>query len=106
MNDYVIKRRDIIKKQKEYEEYKNKRLGNYSKDFIIKTTVPKEFEFKTKSRSNSKDKINNKENIHAYSNINDDNGLSFFNHSGNILTQKDFINAINQLHSRIDNLDI
>ena len=106
MNDYVIKRRDIIKKQKEYEKYKNKRLGNYSKDFIIKTTVPKEFEFKTKSRSNSKDKINNKENIHAYSNINDDNGLSFFNHSGNILTQKDFINAINQLHSRIDNLDI
>ena len=81
-------------------------LDVYSKDFIIKTTVPKEFEFKTKSRSNSKDKINNKENIHAYSNINDDDGLSFFNHSGNILTQKDFINAINQLHSRIDNLDI
>ena len=113
MNDYVIKRRDIIQKQKEYEEYKNKRLGNNSQNFVIKTTIPKEFEFQTnnRSRSHSKERvnINNENKVLGNNNYgSNDNGYCFFNNniSGNNFDQKDFIDAINELHYRIDNLNI
>ena len=113
MNDYVIKRRNIIKKQKEYEEYKNKRLGNNSQNFVIKTTIPKEFEFQTnnRSRSHSKERvnINNENKVLGNNNYgSNDNGYCFFNNniSGNNFGQRDFIDAINELHYRIDNLNI
>lgn len=52
MNDYVNKRRQIIHNKEIQEGYNQKRFGNNS-GFQIKTTLPKEFAFKTRSRSKS-----------------------------------------------------
>ena len=121
MNDYVNKRREILQKKKEYEEYKNKRLGLNS-NFTIKPTIPREFSLKTQSRShsksNSKKKIreNNiivnqkREELKTFGYFNDGNALNYSNsniivdRSGN--EQEDFIRAVNELHCRIDNLNI
>jgi hypothetical protein len=47
INDYVCKRRDILLKQKEYDDYKNKKLGSVPTNYVIKPTMPKEFKFRT-----------------------------------------------------------
>ena len=47
INDYVCKRRDILLKQKEYDDYKNKKLGSVPTNYVIKPTMPKEFTFQT-----------------------------------------------------------
>ena len=136
MNDYVNKRRENIKKQKEYEEYKNKRLGKIS-NHSLKPTIPKEFEFQTRERSHSKNKNkfedrknnytffnynynnnnfhdfnnNNNNNINEYQNynnnnfnFNNNNNLNFSNNS--LFGEQQFIEAVNALHNRIDNLNL
>ena len=121
MNDYVNKRREILQKKKEYEDYKNKRLG-LNRNFQIKPTIPKEFEFKTQNRSHSRSKSNSKKNfrennitvnqkreeLKTFGYFNDGNYLNnnniVVNRSGN--DQEDFIKAVNELHCRIDNLNI
>ena len=121
MNDYVNKRREILQKKKEYEDYKNKRLG-LNRNFQIKPTIPKEFEFKTQNRSHSRSKSNSKKNfrennitvnqkreeLKTFGYFNDGNYLNnnniVVNRSGN--DQEDFIKAVNEFHYRIDNLNI
>ena len=119
MNDYVNKRREILQKKKEYEDYKNKRLGLNS-NFTIKPTIPREFTLKTQSRSHSRSKSNSKtkkrenniivnqkrEELKTFEYFNDGNVLNNIpvNISGN--EQEDFIKAVNELHCRIDNLNI
>ena len=152
MNDYVNKRRENIKKQKEYEQYKNKRLGQIS-NHSLKPTIPKEFEFQTKERSHSKnknkfedrknnytifnynynnnnnnfDRINNNFNVNNnfgnynnninnniynnFDNVNYLNNNNFnnkdLNFSNNSLFgEQQFIEAVNALHNRIDNLNL
>jgi len=102
MNDYVNKRRKILKEKKEQEKIKNRKLGLNAINYNVKTTIPKEFDLKTekRSKSNKKDrdlniikkkekkteKINNQA-IMMANNIkikNNNNGLSYLN--------RDFIN--------------
>ena len=56
MNDYVNKRRKILKKQKEEENYKKRKLGLNANNYNVKTTIPKEFDLKTQQRSKSNKK--------------------------------------------------
>ena len=57
MNDYVNKRRKILKRQKEEENYKKRKLGLDANNYNVKTTIPKKFELKTEQRC----KLNKKE---------------------------------------------
>ena len=57
MNDYVNKRRKILKKQKEEENYKKRKLSLDANNYNVKTTIPKKFELKTEQRC----KLNKKE---------------------------------------------
>ena len=57
MNDYVNKRRKILKMQKEEENYKKRKLGLDANNYNVKTTIPKKFELKTEQRC----KLNKKE---------------------------------------------
>ena len=57
MNDYVNKRRKVLKKQKEEENYKKRKLGLDANNYNVKTTIPKKFELKTEQRC----KLNKKE---------------------------------------------
>ena len=129
MNDYVNKRREILEKKKEYENYKKKRLGEDLSSFNIKPTIPKKFELKTesRSRSHSKDKIyeDRKNNTYKFINnikyqrneINDNYYFNNFNNANNIYnnkikvnvdinSQQEFINAVNALHYKINDLNI
>ena len=148
MNDYVNKRRKVLKKKTEEENYKKRKLGLNANNFNIKTTIPKGFDLKTEQRSKSnkkerdinvfnkimkkKDefynqalqlaKQNNKikktknftglnmEGEECKNNFWNDN--SFYSNSktkiGNSMTQsqKDFLNAVNDLHVTIEKLNI
>ena len=131
MNEYVNKRRDIIKKKKEFEEYKNRRLGHSSSTFTIKPTIPKEFPLYTAGRSSSRSKSKGgqyiKGNINYQQNFVNNNydkkddiqpvnnqfnnyysGQSFqgSNCNNNFTSQEAFIKAVNELHYKIENLNI
>ena len=56
MNDYVNKRRKVLKQKKEEENYKKKKFGNNANNYNIKTTIIKEFNLKTELRSKSNKK--------------------------------------------------
>ena len=56
MNDYVNKRRKILKNKKEEENYRKKKLGLNANNYNVKTTIPKEFDLKTEQRSKSNKK--------------------------------------------------
>ena len=56
MNEYVNKRRKILKKKKEEENYKKRKLGLNANNYNVKTTIPKEFDLKTEQRSKSNKK--------------------------------------------------
>ncbi|MCQ2817581.1 MAG: hypothetical protein MJ252_09985 [archaeon] len=74
MNDYVNKRREILKRQKEEQEYRNKRLWqiDQTKNFKMKTTVPREFYFEsdTRLKGNKAKKVYIAPNTNLNSNIN------------------------------------
>ena len=132
MNEYVNKRREFIQKKKEFEEYKNKRLGHSSSNFTLKPTIPKEFSLHTANRSHSRSKskdnqrrdelIQNKNCLYINNNIDKDRKyynnnnqyqdyyqsgqFSMTNSNNNINSQEAFIKAVNDLHCRIDNLNI
>jgi hypothetical protein len=126
MNDYVNRRREVIEKQKEYEKYKRKRLGEDVSSFECKPTIPRKFELKTEERSRSHSKEqNNHERKNSVNRIIKDiniereemNTFGFFNNVPNNLgyninngnnnfAQQEFIDAVNALHSKIDNLNI
>ena len=131
MNEYVNKRRDVIKKKKEFEEYRNKRLGHSSSTFTIKPTIPKEFPLYTAGRSSSRSKskgeqyikgnVNYQQNF-VNNNYNKRNEIQLvdnkFNnyYSGQLFqgsncnndftSQDAFIKAVNELHYKIENLNI
>ena len=150
MNDYVNKRRKILKKQKEEENYKKRKLGLNANYYNVKTTIPKEFNLKTEQRSKSnkkerdiniinknmkkKDEFHNQALIMANNNnrIKNNKGFSGLNMDdmeeckndvwndsnynynnkgmkmGSSMTQsqKDFLNAVNDLHVTIEKLNI
>ena len=56
MNEYVNKRRKILKKKKDEENYKKRKLGLNANNYNVKTTIPKEFDLKTEQRSKSNKK--------------------------------------------------
>ena len=56
MNEYVNKRRKILKQKKEDEFLKRKKFGSNANNYNIKTTIPKEFKLKTEQRSKSNKK--------------------------------------------------
>ena len=56
MNEYVEKRRKNIRYKKIEEMYKNKRLGGGGSEYIIKATIPQEFELETDTRNKNLDK--------------------------------------------------
>ena len=56
MNDYVNKRRKILKNKKEEENYRKKKFGLNANNYNVKTTIPKEFDLKTEQRSKSNKK--------------------------------------------------
>lgn len=108
INQYVSKRRDVIQKNKDYEEYKSKRLGIINNNPLRPTTT-KEFKFQTESRSHSRErktKRNNNSLIYLKKQI--QNKTTVYNNNTNINTDQSvmFINAINALHSKIENLNI
>lgn len=112
MNDYVNKRREVIQKNKEYEEYKNRRLGK-NVNFTIKPTIPKTFEFNTEKRSHSRSKSGSKRRNDNLNNINPKRTelktYNFFNDGVYVRNgdeEQDFIQAVNALHCRIDNLNL
>ena len=122
----VNRRREVIEKQKEYEKYKRKRLGEDVSSFECKPTIPRKFELKTEERSRSHSKEqNNHERKNSVNRIIKDiniereemNTFGFFNNvvnnfgynvnnGNNNLAQQEFIDAVNALHSKIDNLNI
>ena len=70
MNEYVEKRRKNIRYKQIEEMYKNKRLGEGGSEYIIKTTIPKEFELETDTRNKNLDKNKNRscDNFHINKN--------------------------------------
>ena len=133
MNEYVNKRRKILEQKKEEENYKKKKLGLNAINYNVKTTIPKEFNLKTKKRSKSNKKerdlkiidkrkkkieqINNQalimandsKNINGKGFMNEDNKINFCCNKINYnltQSQQDFINAVNNLHYTIDKLNI
>jgi len=56
MNEYVNKRRKILRQKKEEENYKKRKLGLNANNYNVKTTIPKEFDLKTEKRSKSNKK--------------------------------------------------
>jgi len=150
MNDYVNKRRKILKKQKEEENYKKRKLGLNANYYNVKTTIPKEFNLKTEQRSKSNkkerdiniinknmkkiDEFHNQALLMANNNnrIKNNKGFSGLNMDdmeeckndiwndsnynynnkgmkmGSSMTQsqKDFLNAVNDLHVTIEKLNI
>lgn len=53
MNDYVNKRRKILRDKEEEENYKNKKLGLEATNFSIRPTIPIEYDFYTESKGRS-----------------------------------------------------
>ena len=126
MNDYVNRRREVIEKQKEYEKYKRKRLGEDVSSFECRPTIPRKFELKTEERSRSHSKDNNyherknsvnriikdinteREEMNTFGFFNNvPNNLGYnINNGNNNFAQQEFIDAVNALHSKIDNLNI
>ena len=51
MNEYVNKRRKILRQKKEEENYKKRKLGLNANNYNVKTTIPKGFDLKTEKRS-------------------------------------------------------
>ncbi len=94
MNEYVNKRRQALQRKKEDEEYKNKRLGQ-NLNFCIKPTIPKEFNL---SRSKSKGKKGSTRNNEMIYNINKPKAET--------VGSENFLNAVSDLKSKIDNLDL
>ena len=70
MNEYVEKRRKNIRYKKIEEMYKNKRLGGGGSEYIIKATIPQEFELETDTRNKNLDKNKNRscDNFHINKN--------------------------------------
>lgn len=70
MNEYVEKRRKNIKYKKIEEKYKNRRLGGGGSEYIMKTTIPQEFELETDTRNKNLNKNKNRscDNFHINKN--------------------------------------
>ncbi len=127
MNDYVNKRREAIQRQKELEDYKNKRLGissnnNYNpsapKGFVVGSGTRNPTRRKSHSKSPDRksndinpirdqlgtyqffNNMNNNKNIYQSNNINPEG----FNN--NIQNKEDFVQAVNILSNRIQQLDL
>ena len=111
MNEYVNKRRKVLEKKKEEENYKNKKLGLNAINYNVRTTIPKEFDLKTekRSKSNKKDRylnvINNKKrNTHAIILTNNiqfknNNGFSYINRGVMDEDCKNNLNNFNNLNN-------
>ena len=133
MNDYVNKRRKILEQKKQEEKYINKKLGQNAINYIVKPTIPKEFDLKTEKRSKSNKKerdlniINRKKrnsekinsqvvimanNINIKQNLNEEYKNNFINKGMKLInksitqSQQEFINAVNVLHNNINGLNI
>ncbi len=92
INDYVNKRRMNIKKQKDNEEFKQRKF-NYGRNFVIKPTIPKEFNLLTeKKRSENKNNFN-KSNINNSSNVNINNSNIYASETNKSPHRKDFLNS-------------
>jgi hypothetical protein len=132
-NLYILKRRQNIENKKNFEKYKNKKMGNIY-GFFKPVIAVKENGLRTERRSTSRgNKTLNKEennkyiitkgtidfnnestsnkNEKIYYYLNDENNnmninIIKYNNIKNDLNQKEFLDAINALHNQLDSLDI
>ena len=130
-NSYIEKRRKNLEKQKNFEEYKNKKLGNkygYLKPMITNIESGLRTERRCNSRGEKRqnteenkkyiiskgtidfnNNYNNNEKIYYYlNNENNDSNINIikYNNINHNLNQQEFLNAINALHQQIDDLNI
>ena len=70
MNEYILKRRKNIKYKKDEEEYKYKRIYGSGNKYIVKSTIPQEFELETEIRNRDMNKNKNRscDNFHIKKN--------------------------------------
>ena len=70
MNEYVNKRRQNIKYKKNEEQYKNKRIYGSGSKYVVKSTIPQEFELETEIRNRDMNKNKNRscDNFHTKKN--------------------------------------
>ncbi len=70
MSEYVNKRRRNIKYKKDEEEYKYKRIYGSGNNYIVKSTIPQEFELETEIRNRDMNKNKNRscDNFHIKKN--------------------------------------
>ena len=128
MNEYVNKRRKVLKQKKEEENYKNKKFYLDTNNYTFKTTIPKEFDLKTEKRSISSNKKKRdinfikkefyknvmKNNMHEEEQKNNFWNYNNFNkgmkigggYSTMTQSQQDFLDAVNDLHLTMDKLKI
>ena len=138
MNEYVEKRRKNIRYKKIEEMYKNKRLGGGGSEYMIRATIPQEFELETDTRNKNldKNKYRSCDNFHINKNnllieqnsdkksINNENEKNYWffkeemnnsknnsnkkvsNKNNETKSQKDFFEAVNMLHDKLEKLNI
>ncbi len=82
IEDYVNKRRANLKKQKIEEELKRKKF-DFGKNFVIKPTIPKEFNLKTAKKQSSDKNTFNKSNISIINNTQSNVNSSYINNQIN-----------------------
>ena len=141
INYYINKKKENLKHKNNEEIYKNKKLGIDLQGFVIKSTIPKEFNLQTEKRNfdlnknrnrscdnfhtnkinklieqNSESKSLSNENDKKFwfikDNANDINGYNFDDNSNNnnkVIQPKihiNFVEAVNFLHDKLNNLKI
>ena len=108
MNSYVNKRREVIQKQKELENFKNKRLGSFT-NFNLKPTIPKEFILNTAIRNAVRKKSQSKspsQKIINTKSIRDKLGINNFFQPQSNINDNQFVHAVNHLSDRINNMNL
>ena len=141
INYYINKKKENLKHKNNEEIYKNKKLGIDLQGYVIKSTIPKEFNLQTEKRNfdlnknrnrscdnfhtnkinklieqNSESKSLSNENDKKFwfikDNANDINGYNFDDNSNNnnkVIQPKihiNFVEAVNFLHDKLNNLKI
>jgi len=99
IHDYVNRRRANLKKQKEQEELTKRKFG-LGNNFVIKPTIPKEFNLHTARKISSDRNTFNKPNINNLSQLSINN--SFINNSNKSPDKKIFSNKIDNLQSNFN----
>ena len=139
INYYINRKKENLKHKNNEEAYKNQKLGIDLQGYVIKSTIPKEFNLQTEKRNadlnrnrnrscdnyhtnkinklieqNSENKSLSNENDRKFwfikDNVNNINGYNFDDNNNNKVSQPkihiNFVEAVNYLHDKLNNLKI